>query len=93
MGLRLKLVFTRATREQFERRRREYHQQLQSAFFAMHRISGTEPYAARKGDTLWGLTRRGALPDWLLEQYNPDLDFADLRPGTQVLLPIVIATQ
>jgi membrane-bound lytic murein transglycosylase D len=90
MGRRLKLVFTHATREQFERRRRQYHQQLQSAFFATHRIAGTMAHIAQKGDTLWGLTRRGALPDWLLQQYNPDVDFADLRPGTQVLLPVIV---
>jgi membrane-bound lytic murein transglycosylase D len=90
LGRSLKLVFTHATREQFERRRRQYHQQLQSAFFATHRIEGTAPHTAQKGDTFWGLTRHGALPDWLLQQYNPDVDFGDLRPGTQVQLPVVV---
>jgi hypothetical protein len=26
---------------------------------------------------------------WLLQQYNPDLDFADLHPGTQIVMPRV----
>jgi membrane-bound lytic murein transglycosylase D len=90
VGRKFRLEFSRATRVQFERRRRLYHQQLQSAFFATHRIEGTEARTARKGDTLWGFTRHGALPDWLLQQYNPDVDFAELRPGTQVLLPVVV---
>jgi membrane-bound lytic murein transglycosylase D len=89
-GRKFKLEFSRATPAQFERRRKLYHQQLQSAFFATHRIEGTEAHVAQKGDTLWGLTRRGALPDWLLQQYNPDVDFTDLRPGTQVLLPVIV---
>jgi membrane-bound lytic murein transglycosylase D len=90
VGRTFHLEFTRATRAQFERRRKLYHQQLQSAYFATHRIEGTEAHVAQKGDTLWGLTRHGALPDWLLQQYNPDVDFANLRPGTQVLLPVVV---
>jgi len=33
----------------------------------------------------------GTLPAWLLQQYNPDVDFAELRPGTQIMLPRVEA--
>jgi hypothetical protein len=29
---------------------------------------------------------------WLLQQYNPDVDFADLRPGTQIVLPRIVAS-
>ena len=44
----------------------------------------------RRGDSLWTVTQRfSQLPIWLLRQYNPDLDFADLRPGTQVVMPRV----
>jgi membrane-bound lytic murein transglycosylase D len=92
MGRRLKLEFPRATREQFEQRRREYHQRLQAEYFAMHRIVGTEIYLARRGDSLWSVTQRGQLPVWLLQQYNPDLDFSNLRPGTQIVLPRVEGT-
>ena len=35
--------------------------------------------------------QRGTLPAWLLQQYNPDVDFADLRPGTQIMVPRVAA--
>jgi membrane-bound lytic murein transglycosylase D len=87
IGRRFQLSFERVTREQFERRRLEYHQRLQTEFFAAHRIVGTELYLARRGDSLWSVTRRGALPVWLLQQYNPDVDFSDLHPGTQILLP------
>ncbi len=89
MGRQFRLDFSRVTREQFEQRRRGYHQQLQSDYFATHHIVGTEIYTARRGDSLWSVTQRSALPVWLLQQYNPDVDFAELRPGTSIVLPRV----
>ena len=90
MGKRLKLVFKSVTPEMFEQKRRDYHDRLEAAYFAGHRIDGTEVYIARKGDSLWSITQRSIkVPVWLLQQYNPDLDFADLRPGTQISLPKV----
>ncbi|HMI36336.1 MAG TPA: LysM domain-containing protein, partial [Steroidobacteraceae bacterium] len=56
---------------------------------ATHHIVGTEIYTARRGDSLWSVTQRSALPVWLLQQYNPDVDFAELRPGTSIVLPRV----
>lgn len=90
MGRRIRLAFDHATRAQFEQRRRDYHARLQAAYFASHRIAGTEVYVARKGDSLWSITQRNVkVPIWLLQQYNPDLDFGDLKPGTQISLPKV----
>ena len=60
----------------------------QAAYFAAHRIVGTDTYVARRGDSLWNITRHDLkMPIWLLQQYNPDLDFTDLKPGTAVVLP------
>ncbi len=89
IGSHFKLAFTKVTRAQFEQRRRDYHQQLESEYFAAHRITGTDTYVARRGDSLWIVTQRGAMPVWLLQQYNPDVDFAMLRPGTVIVVPRV----
>jgi membrane-bound lytic murein transglycosylase D len=90
MGRRLKLEFATTTREQFEEVRRSYHERLQAAYFSSHRIAGTEVYIARRGDSLWSITQKSLkVPVWLLQQYNPDLDFGNLRPGTQISLPKV----
>ncbi len=92
LGRALKLDFSRVDRAQFEQRRRAWHQQLQAEYFAVNRITGTEVYVTRRSDSLWSLTQRNArMPIWLLQQYNPDVDFNALRPGTQIVLPRVEA--
>jgi peptidoglycan lytic transglycosylase D len=88
IGHRIRLDFRRVPPGEFEARRREYHQELDAAYFAAHRIVGTEQYVVQSGDSLWTLTQHfSQLPMWLLRQYNPDTDFADLRPGTQLVVP------
>ena len=88
VGHRIRLDFRRVPPGEFEARRREYHQALEANYFASHRIAGTEQYVAQRGDSLWTLTQRfSQLPLWLLRQYNPDTDFTDLRPGTQLVVP------
>jgi len=90
LGQKLNLDYSRVSRETFEQVRRDYHAKLQGEFFVQHRIAGTEVYIVRRGDSLWTMTQKFSnLPIWLLRQYNPDTDLADLRPGTQVSIPKV----
>ena len=90
IGHRFKLDFANSSHEKFESQRRDYHRQLQATYFASHRISGTQTHTARAGDSLWTLAHRyGDLPAWLLQQYNPDVMFDELRAGTQIVLPRV----
>jgi membrane-bound lytic murein transglycosylase D len=90
IGRKLKLDFAKVSSEEFERKRREYHRTLQASYFAAHRILGTEVYIVRRGDSLWTVTQRYArLPMWLLQQYNPDVDFGDMRAGVELVVPKV----
>jgi membrane-bound lytic murein transglycosylase D len=90
IGERIQLDLRKVPRETFEQRRREYHRALQASYFASHRIIGTEVYIARPGDSFWTLTQRGAqLPMWLLQQYNPDVNLAELHTGVQLAIPRV----
>lgn len=90
IGHRVRLDFRKVSHEEFEAKRREYHRALEASYFAAHRIAGTETYLARRGDSLWNLTLRYEhLPIWLLQQYNPDVDFSAMRPGTQIVVPRV----
>jgi membrane-bound lytic murein transglycosylase D len=88
VGHRIRLDFHRVPPGEFEARRRNYHQALEASYFAAHRILGTQQYIAQRGDSLWTLTQHfSQLPLWLLRQYNPDTDFANLQPGTQIVVP------
>jgi membrane-bound lytic murein transglycosylase D len=90
LGHKVKLDLSRVSAAQFEAARRDYHRQLQETFFATHRISGTENYVIKRGESLWIISQqRTDLPVWLVAEYNPDVDFADVRPGTVIALPRV----
>jgi membrane-bound lytic murein transglycosylase D len=90
-GARLKLDFSRVAAAQFVEARREYHRGLQETFFAGHRIAATENYTVKRGDSLWTIVQQHAdVPFWLVAQYNPDVNFKDIRPGTILTLPQVV---
>jgi membrane-bound lytic murein transglycosylase D len=92
LGHKVKLDLSQVSAEQFVAARRDYHRQLQEAFFATHRISGTENYVVKKGESLWIIAQQHSeLPIWLVAEYNPDVDFGDVRPGTTIALPRVEA--
>jgi membrane-bound lytic murein transglycosylase D len=91
VGHKIKLDLSRVSAEQFTAVRREYHHHLQEEFFAAHRIAGTESYVVKRGEALWTIAQRHAdLPLWLIAQYNPDVNFGDIRPGTTIALPKVV---
>lgn len=92
MGQVLKLDFAAVAPAQFEARRVAWHQQLQAGFFAAHRIVGTHTYVTRPGDSLWQVMQRNeGVPSWLLQQYNPEVDFTSLRAGVSLVIPRVQA--
>ena len=92
LGHKVKLDLSQVSAAQFEAARRDYHRQLQEAFFATHRIAGTENYVVKKGESLWIIAQQHAdLPIWLVAEYNPDVDFGDVRPGATIALPRVEA--
>jgi membrane-bound lytic murein transglycosylase D len=88
LGHKLKLDFSRVQRDDFTAARRAYHRGLQDEFFATHVIAGTDTYTIKRGDSLWTVAQsHGELPVWLVSQYNPDVDFGDMRPGITITLP------
>jgi membrane-bound lytic murein transglycosylase D len=90
LGHKVKLDLSKVSAAQFEASRRDFHRQLQETFFATHRISGTENYVVKRGESLWIIAQQHSdLPVWLVAEYNPDVDFADVRPGTVIALPRV----
>jgi membrane-bound lytic murein transglycosylase D len=92
LGRRVRLDFEHVERAEFEAKRVAYHQEMQDTFFAQYRIAGSEPHKVRSGDSAWILSqKRYNVPIWLLRQYNPDVDFEALQPGTTIVIPKVEA--
>ena len=88
IGRPVRLDFTGVSSLEFEQRRLDYHRSLQEEFFSAFRVTGTTAHTLRNGDTLWDLaTQEYRVPVWLLRQYNPDLDFGALAPGTTLQVP------
>ena len=88
LGQTLKIEFGTVDAATFEQRRRAYHQQLQSDFFAAYQIEEIESHVVRPGESLWVLAERTyKVPVWLLRQYNPDLNFDRIQPGVVVKFP------
>ena len=73
---------------EFTSRRVQYHKDLQEAFFVQYRITDTHEHRLKSGESVWLINRRQyQVPEWLLRQYNPDLDFNRVRQGTRILFP------
>ena len=91
IGRKLKLDFVEGrSRKSSSRRAANTTARCRPSYFAAHRILGTEVYIVRRGDSLWTVTQRYArLPMWLLQQYNPDVDFSEMRAGTELTVPKV----
>ena len=92
LGSRIQLDFSHISIEDFQKRRLQHHLELQEAFFDSNEIKGTRIHVARSGESLWGLaSSQEEVPLWLLRQYNPDLNFQQLRTGTRITIPLVKA--
>ena len=87
IGKRLRLDFSRVSRDTFTRRRVAFHHELQEAFFSDYHVVGVNEYKVRRGDSVWQLMRRNDIPMWLLRQYNPGLDPDTLDVGAELMFP------
>jgi membrane-bound lytic murein transglycosylase D len=93
-GQKLRVDVTKSTARKFEAQRIAYHQELRNEFFDAFEVAGTEQRVVRKGDTLRTLTSakgkgHAPVPTWLLNHYNPDVNFSALKPGKRVTIPRV----
>lgn len=90
IGERLRLAFSEVDIEEFELKRREFHSNLQSQFFASYRIQGAENYTVRRNDNIGTIARnRYSTPVWLIRQYNPGLDFSRIQIGQEIVFPLL----
>jgi len=92
MGRRLKVELAGVSPTDFERARTEWHRAQQAVYFERVRIVGADRHRLQTGESLWSLMRQHGVPAWLLQQYNPDLDFSTLKVGMEINVPRIDAT-
>jgi len=86
----IKIPLDRVTREEFEEKRFEFHQELAEDFFATYRVEKVLTYSVKRGDNIWTLSRQEfEVPLWLIKRYNADVDFSALIPSQKLLIPVV----
>lgn len=90
MGRRLTLDFSKVSVAQFELKRRQYHLEQQQEFFRQYRIENVDEYKVAANENIANLARRKySVPMWLLQQYNPDLNFRQVQIGQTVVFPVL----
>ena len=86
----IKIPLDRVTKEEFEEKRFEFHQELAEDFFTTYRVEKVLTYSVKRGDNIWTLSRRDfEVPLWLLQRYNAGVDFSALIPAQKLLIPVV----
>jgi LysM repeat protein len=78
-------------RARIEGRRDAHHLRRAEGYLASRGgATGSEFYRVRTGDTAWSIAEaHGDVPVWLVETYNPSIDLDALRPGMELLLPVL----
>jgi membrane-bound lytic murein transglycosylase D len=90
LSQRIKIPLHRVTKNEFEVKRFEYHQELAEDFFASYRVEKVWTYSIKKGDNIWTLSRREfEVPVWLIKQFNGHVDFGALVPSQKLIIPVV----
>lgn len=90
VGQRIKLDTSRVDADVFENRRATYHKEQQDTFFRHHIITGMREHVVQPGESVWILAlQHYDVPVWLFRQYNPELDFQNIRLGTRLSFPIL----
>jgi len=86
----IKLVFDKVTPQEFNRLRLEYHRGLEEDFFLNYEIIDTLSHQVKRGDNLWYLSNHVYnLPYWLIIDFNKEVDFANLKPGDNIVIPSI----
>jgi LysM repeat protein len=91
VGTRITLPLLADEVGQIETNRDEHHIKRVEGYLASRGgSSGSEFYQVRSGDNAWVIARsRYGIPVWLLEAYNPSTDLDSIRPGQELMIPVI----
>ena len=91
VGTKIVLPLSGDERSRLETARDDHHQRRVEGYLASRGgAQGSEFYTVRTGDNAWVIAKnRFGIPLWLLESYNPAVDLDALRPGQDLMVPII----
>ena len=76
-----------------ERLRDEHHtRRLEGYLSGRGGALGSEFRSVRTGESAWRIAKNEGMPIWVLASYNPSVDLDELRPGQQLMLPVLSDT-
>lgn len=90
VGQTIKLPLPSSGSDPFEEQRYEFHQEILEDFFDSFFVAGVDTYEIKSGDTIWSLCLNELeIPLWLLQKYNPAMDFKALKSGDRLIYPLI----
>ncbi len=80
-------------KKDFETKRSDYHRALQAEFFSVFEVEEMETYRIRRGDTVWSISRKFQIPQWLMKKENPTKLAHELKAGDTLKIPVLKSVQ
>ena len=86
----IKVPLHKVSKDSFEEKRLEYHKEIVEDFFSTYRVDQIQVYQIKRGDNIWTLCREVfEVPVWLVQKYNNDINFSNLKTAQSVKIPVV----
>lgn len=94
VGLELTLPITNETLASVEEKREAHRVARVDGYLASRGGSEqSEFYTVKTGDTAWSISKnQQGIPVWVLESYNPSVNLDRLRPGQELMVPVLTDT-
>ncbi len=87
-GQTLKLDFSRISKEEFSRKRYNYHADILKSFLAKKEFVNLVEYQVNQGESVWELARsRYQVPVEIIQYFNINMDINRLYPGDVLRIP------
>lgn len=94
LGKSLRLHFNKVGQKLFMQRRLEYRKSIEEDFYQNFFVEGVQLHRLRRGESVWELTNVVyEVPYWMMMKYNPTVNFNSLRPGDEIIIPIIRANE
>ncbi len=74
----------------FENKRKEYHKKIEENFFKVYKIEALIEHQIEKGENIWEICYQiYGVPFWLVYRYNDINKLVKVKPGDNIIIPIL----